>query len=64
MQDNQIGQKFMGLAPADMDRLLHLINTKMFVEIKNLICQLGLRLLLTCIKREIVRIFKYIFLPV
>jgi hypothetical protein len=28
MQDNQIGLKFMGFAPADMARLPHLINTK------------------------------------
>jgi hypothetical protein len=29
IQDDQIGRKFMGLAPADMARLPHLINTKM-----------------------------------
>jgi hypothetical protein len=28
MRDNQIGQKFTGLAPADMARLPHLINSK------------------------------------
>jgi hypothetical protein len=28
MHGNQISQKFMGLAPADMARLPHLINTK------------------------------------
>jgi hypothetical protein len=28
MLDDQIGQKFMGLAPADMAGLSHLINTK------------------------------------
>jgi hypothetical protein len=28
MQDDQISQKFIGLTPADMDRLPHLINTK------------------------------------
>jgi hypothetical protein len=28
MQDDQIGQKFMGLAPTDMARLPHLTNTK------------------------------------
>jgi hypothetical protein len=28
MQDNQIGRKFKGLAPADKARLPHLINTK------------------------------------
>jgi hypothetical protein len=29
MLDNQIGQKFMGFAPADMARLPHLINTSL-----------------------------------
>jgi hypothetical protein len=28
MQDNQIGRKLVGLTPADMDRLPHLINTE------------------------------------
>jgi hypothetical protein len=28
MQDDQISQKFIGLTPADMDRLPHLISTK------------------------------------
>jgi hypothetical protein len=28
MQDDQISQKFIGLTPADMDRLPYLINTK------------------------------------
>jgi hypothetical protein len=28
MQDDQIAQKLMGLAPADMARLPYLINTK------------------------------------
>jgi hypothetical protein len=28
MQDDQISQKFIGLTPADMDRLPHLINTE------------------------------------
>jgi hypothetical protein len=36
MQDDQIGQNFMGLATADMDRLPHLIKTKkMFLVAKN-----------------------------
>jgi hypothetical protein len=31
MQDDQIGQKFTGLAQADMARLAHLINTNKIV---------------------------------
>jgi hypothetical protein len=50
MQDDQIGQKFIGLAPAEMARLPHLINTKKwFLEVNNLVCQLGLHLLRTCL---------------
>jgi hypothetical protein len=44
-----IEQKFMGLAPADMDRLPHLINTKKFLVVNDLVCQLGLQLLSTCL---------------
>jgi hypothetical protein len=34
MQDDQISQKFIGLTPADMDRLPHLLNTekKVFIS--------------------------------
>jgi hypothetical protein len=34
MQENQIGQTFTGLAPADMLRLPHLINTKIVFSSK------------------------------
>jgi hypothetical protein len=45
MQDDQIGQKLMWLAPADMARLPHLMNTKTMVLIVNdLVRQLGLHL--------------------
>jgi hypothetical protein len=44
MLDDQIGQKFTGLAPADMARLPHLINTKLLV-VNDLVCQLRLRIL-------------------
>jgi hypothetical protein len=45
MQDDQIGPKIEGLAPADMARLPpSTIPTKMFcfLEVNNLVCQLGL----------------------
>jgi hypothetical protein len=49
MQDDQISQKFIGLTPADMDRLPHLINTKKkFSLVNNLVCQLGLNLRWAC----------------
>jgi hypothetical protein len=41
MQDDQIGPKIVGLAPADMARLLSSIITKKIV-VNNLVCQLGL----------------------
>jgi hypothetical protein len=45
MQDDQIGQKFMGLDPADMARLPHLINTKIVLVVNDLVYQLELYLL-------------------
>jgi hypothetical protein len=37
-------------APADMDRLPHLINTgKKFLVVNNLVCQLGLHLSRACL---------------
>jgi hypothetical protein len=53
MQDDQISQKFIGLTPADMDRLPHLINTeKKFLVVNNLVHQLGLHLLALFYKRN------------
>jgi hypothetical protein len=37
--------QFMGLAPADMARLPHLINTKKFLVLNDLVRQQGLHLL-------------------
>jgi hypothetical protein len=41
MQDDRIGPKIAGLAPADSARLLPSIITKKIV-VNNLVCQLGL----------------------
>jgi hypothetical protein len=41
MRDDQIGPKFMGSAPGDMARLPHLINTKKFLVVNDLVRQLG-----------------------
>jgi hypothetical protein len=50
MQDDQISQKFIGLTPADMDRLPHLISTeKKFSVANNLVCQVGLHLSRACL---------------
>jgi hypothetical protein len=47
MQDNQIGRKFTGLTPADMDRLPLLIKPKKkFSVVNSLVRQLGLPCLL------------------
>jgi hypothetical protein len=46
MQDDQIGQKIMGLAPDDMARLPPaIIPTKIFLVVNNLLRQLGIHLL-------------------
>jgi hypothetical protein len=47
MQDDQIDQKLMGLAPADMAKLLQFIGkyNKMFLVVNDLVHQLGLHLL-------------------
>jgi hypothetical protein len=45
MQDDQIGQKFKGLATADMARLPHLLNTKIVLVVNNIVHQPGLHLL-------------------
>jgi hypothetical protein len=46
MQDDQIGGKFMGLAPAGMARLPHLIIAKQqFLVVIDLVRQLALHLL-------------------
>jgi hypothetical protein len=44
MQDNQIGQKFMGLSPVDMARLPRLKIQKIVLVANNLIHLLGLHL--------------------
>jgi hypothetical protein len=44
-QDYKIVRNFMGLAPADMASLPHLINTKNVLVVNNLVRQLGLHLL-------------------
>jgi hypothetical protein len=44
MLDDQIGQKFTGLAPADIARLPHLINTKIVLVVNDLVHQLVLHL--------------------
>jgi hypothetical protein len=50
MQDDQIGQKLIGLVPADMARPPHLIKRKKkFFVVKDLVRQLGLYLLWTCL---------------
>jgi hypothetical protein len=42
--------KFIGLTPADMDRLPHLLNAKKkFSLVNNLVCQLGLHLSQACL---------------
>jgi hypothetical protein len=42
--------KFIGLTPADMDRLPHLLNAKKkFSLVNNLVCQLGLHLSRACL---------------
>jgi hypothetical protein len=43
MQDDQIGPKIVGIAPADVARLAPPTITK--IVINNLVCQLGLHLL-------------------
>jgi hypothetical protein len=66
-QDYKIVRNFMGLAPADMASLPHLINTKNVLVVNNLVRQLGLHLLWTCLSlhtREIVHFWLDIFLPV
>jgi hypothetical protein len=65
MQDDQIGRKFMRLAPANMARLPHLIITKTVLVVNGLFCQLGLHLCtlnLPCFKRETVHFLLYIIL--
>jgi hypothetical protein len=50
MQDDQIGPKITGLDPADMARLHpSILPTKIFLVVNNLVRQLGLRLLQTCL---------------
>jgi hypothetical protein len=46
MQDDLIGQKIVGLAPADMSPS---IITKNILVVNNLVCQLGLHLIWTCL---------------
>jgi hypothetical protein len=65
MQDDQIRQKFMGFAPADMARLPHLINTKKLLVVNGLVRQLGQHLCtlyLPCFTREIVHFWLDILL--
>jgi hypothetical protein len=45
MQDDQIGPKIAGFAPADMARQPPPIITNIFLVVNNLVCQLGLQLL-------------------
>jgi hypothetical protein len=57
MQDDQIGRKLMGLAPADMARLPHLINTQQNIFCRELPSPSGVTtptLNLPCFTREIV----------
>jgi hypothetical protein len=49
MRTIESAKKLMGLAPAGMARLPNLINTKKFLLAYDLVRQLGLHLLLTCI---------------
>jgi hypothetical protein len=49
MQDDQIGRKFMELAPAEMARPPHSITAKKFLVVNNLVHQLGLHLFWTCL---------------
>jgi hypothetical protein len=59
MQDDQIGQKFIGLTPADMARLTHSINTKNVFSSKRPSSSAGTTptLNLPCFKMEIVRFY-------
>jgi hypothetical protein len=53
MQDNHIGRKFMGLAPADTARLPLSTNTKKIVlVVKNLVWQAGTTPTLNCLALE------------
>jgi hypothetical protein len=64
MQDDQISQKFIGLTPADMDRLPHLINTeKKFSVVNNLVRQLGLHLSRACLVYKGNRPFLFMHSP-
>jgi hypothetical protein len=45
MQDDKIGRKFTGLAPADMAKLPNLINTKKNLVTNDLVHQLEQQLL-------------------
>jgi hypothetical protein len=52
MQDDQIGPKIVGLAPADMAKLPPSIIPTQFFVVNNLVCQLGLHLLCTCLSLQ------------
>jgi hypothetical protein len=49
MQDYKIAWKFTGLAPADTARLPHFLITKIVLVVNDLVCQLGLHQLWTCL---------------
>jgi hypothetical protein len=66
MQDDQISQKFIGVTPADMDRLPNLINTKFFFSSKQPSLSAGItpKSSLPCLQGLIVCFYECILLLV